>query len=253
MNADPKAALKDRARVVGWGVAIVAAVQAAGAYLAQNATGAVIAQLVIAEFGTGRLGVAWSDPLAPIPTGADIARRVGRGALFGASASVILIGAAVAARAAEMSVGPPGIAPLLVGVIVAACTAAREELLLRGLVLRALGPNASFAVRLAVCGLAGAAYRFGTDPGATVPAIGFACLSSVAFAGVWVRDRGAWLATGAHAAWAFVTGPVAHGALLDLRVTRDARDAWIALACAVFFAGSAISYARRNPSSIEAA
>ena len=70
MKADPKAALRDRARVVGWGIALAAAVQGAAAYLAQNHTGAVIAQVVIAEFGTGRLGVAWSDPLAPIQSGA---------------------------------------------------------------------------------------------------------------------------------------------------------------------------------------
>ena len=103
VKADPKAALRDRARVVAWGIGIVAAAQAVGAYLAQNHTGGVVAQVVIAEFGTGRLGVAWSDPLAPLPSATDIAKRALRGASFGASAAAILLGASLLAHAAAVS------------------------------------------------------------------------------------------------------------------------------------------------------
>jgi hypothetical protein len=253
VNADRKAALKDRARVVAWGIALAAAVQGASAYLAQNHTGVVIAQVVIAEFGTGRLGVAWSDPLAPLQTGADIARRALRGAGFGAAAAAILLGASVIARQATVASGTFGIAPLLVGLIISMCAAARDELMLRGLVLRALGPNASMPAKLLVCGLAGAAFRFGTQPDATVFAIAFAFASSIAFACLWLRDRGAWLAAGANAAFMFVTGPVAQGAILDVRAKTTLDGSIVALVCGVFFAGSAISYARRNPSSIESA
>jgi len=252
LKTDPKAALRDRARVVGWGIALAAAVQGAAAYLAQNHTGAVIAQVVIAEFGTGRLGVAWSDPLAPIQSGADLAKRAFRGAGFGAAAAAILVGASVIARAATVGPGTFGVAPLLVGLVISACSAARDELMLRGLVLRALGPNAKFPVQLLACGLAGAAFRFGTQPDATFAAIGFAFASSIAFACLWLRDRGAWLAAGANAAFTFVTGPLAQGTLLDVRATKSLDGSIVALVCGVFFAGSAISYARRNPSSIEA-
>ena len=252
MKADPKAALKDRARVAGWGIALVAAVQGAGAYLAQNHTGAVLAQVVIAEFGTGRLGVAWSDPLAPIPTGADLARRALRGAGFGAAAAAILLGASIMARAATVASGTFGVAPLIIGLLVSACAAVRDELMLRGLVLRALGPTAKLPVQLLVCGLAGAAFRFGTQADATPAAIVFAFASSIAFACLWLRDRGAWLAAGANAAFTFVTGPVAQGTILDVRSKTTLDGTIVALVCGVFFAGSAISYARRNPSSIGA-
>jgi hypothetical protein len=252
-DIDPKAALKDRARVAGWGIALVAAVQGASAYLAQNHTGAVIAQVVIAEFGTGRLGVAWSDPLAPIQSGTDIARRAFRGAGFGAAAAATLVGASIIARQATVAAGAFGIAPLLVGLIISACSAARDELMLRGLVLRALGPNAKMPAQLLVCGLAGAAFRFGTQPDATPFAIAFAFAASIAFACLWLRDRGAWLAAGANAAFTFVTGPVAQGAVLDVRSKTSLDGTIVALVCGVFFAGSAISYARRNPSSIGSA
>jgi hypothetical protein len=257
VKADPKAALKDRARVVGWGVAIAAAVQGAAAYLAQNHTGAVIAQVVIAEFGTSRLGVAWSDPLAPMQTGAELARRALRGVGFGAAAAVILLGASILAHVASVATGTFGVAPLLVGLVISVCAAARDELMLRGLVLRALGPNAKLPVQLFVCGLAGAAFRFGALTDATLAAtfasVAFSFAASVAFASLWLRDRGAWLAVGANAAFTFVTGPVAQGALLDVRTKTSLDGTIVAVVCGVFFAGSAISYAKRNPSSIGAA
>ncbi len=253
MNADPKAALKDRARVVGWGIALAAAVQGAAAYLAQNHTGAVIAQVVIAEFGTSRLGVAWSDPLAPIQSGADLAKRALRGAGFGAAAAAILLGASVIARVASVATGTFGIAPLLVGLAISVCAAVRDELMLRGLVLRALGPNAKLPIQLVACGLAGAAFRFGTQPDATPAAIAFSFAVSIAFACLWLRDRGAWLAAGANAAFTFVTGPIAQGAVLDVRTKATLDGTIVAVVCGVFFAGSAISYARRNPSSIGSA
>jgi hypothetical protein len=241
-----KAALRDRARVVAWGVALVAASQAVSAYLAQNHVGAVIAQLVIAEFGTGRLGVAWSDPLAAIPTAKAIGKRALRGASMGASAAVVLVGASVITRTASLGAGELGVAPLVVGLLVAMCTAARDELLLRGLVLRALGANASLAVRLGVCGLAGAAFRFGVDPSAPHLAFVFALLSSIACAALWTRDRGAWLAVSANAAFAFVTGPVVRGSLLDVRSSAPLDGTPIALVCGVFLAVSAVVYARRK-------
>ena len=42
-------------------------------------------------------------------------------------------------------------------------------------------------------------------------------LLSVCFAILWKRDRGAWLAWGAHLAWLWTIGPLTHGGLLDVR------------------------------------
>ena len=40
-------------------------------------------------------------------------------------------------------------------------------------------------------------------------------------AAVWVRDRGAWMAVGANAAWSWATGSVVHGGLLDVRFATE--------------------------------
>jgi hypothetical protein len=245
VKADARAALRDRARVVLWGVAILGVVQGAAQLLAQNHTGAVIAQVVVLEFGTGRLGVAWSDPLAPLPTGGDMARRAFRGAALGLAAAVVLTGASVMFRTASLERGSFGLSEIIVGLIVSVLLAARDELLLRGLVLRAVGASARLPVRLAVCGLAGAAYRFGTDPGASPAAIAFALLGSVALASLWLRDRGAWLAVGANAAFMFTTGPLAHGALVDVRTEASIDGSWVAVGCAAAFAISGVLLARR--------
>lgn len=221
---DPRAALRDRARVVGWGLALFAGVQALGMWLAKNHTGAVVAQLVLTEFGTGRLAIAWSDPLAPEPTTKVIARRAGLGGAIGASAAVVLLGAALALRHATIADVGLSISTLFVGAVVTAFAAARDELLLRGLVLRALGPRASVGLRLAVCAAAGVAYRFGTDPAATPWSLGVAALLAVGFSGLWIADRGAWLAWGANAAFSLVLGPLAQGAVLDVRAVGASLD-----------------------------
>jgi hypothetical protein len=241
-----KPELRERARIVLWGIAIIGAVQAAGAYLAQRHAAAVVVQLVIAEFGTGRLGVAWSDPLAPAPTGTMMTKRALRGAAFGAAAAVTLVGASVLAHAATLDVGMFGVAPILVGLVSCAATGARDELVLRGLVLRALGPRASMQSKLAVCAMAGVAWRFGIEPGASWSALAFSGLAAAALGALWLRDRGAWLAVGANAAFTFVTVTLAQGSLLDVRNKAGLDATSVAVVCAVFFAASAIAYAGRK-------
>lgn len=238
---DPRAALRDRARVVGWGLALFAGVQALGMWLAKNHTGAVIAQLVLAEFGTGRLAVAWSDPLAPEPTTRVIAKRAGLGAVIGASAAVVLLGAALAVRQATIADVGFSASTLLIGSVVTGASAARDELLLRGLVLRALGPRASVGLRLGVCAVAGIAFRFGTDGAATPWGLAVSGLMAVGFAALWISDRGAWLAWGAHAAFSLMLGPLAQGAVLDVRTVGAPLDAGpLGLAVAAAFAAFSV-------------
>lgn len=247
-KVDARAALRDRVRVVGWGVAIWTAILVAGAYLAQNHTGAVLAQIVIAEFGTGRLGVAWSDPLAPLPTAKAIAQRAGRGALLGAAAAVMLLGASIAVRSATLEIGSLSVASLVAGFVTSACVAARDELIAHGLVLRALGPTASFAVRIATGGAASAALHFGTRTNATWLSLAFALFAGVATTSLWLRDRGAWLAVSASTAFLYVTGPLSKGAILDVRAPVDLDASVVGLACAAVFCASAIVWARRKDS-----
>ena len=238
---DPRAALRDRARIVGWGLALFAGVQAIGMWLAKNHTGAVVAQLVLTEFGTGRLAIAWSDPLAPEPTTKVIARRAGLGLAIGASAAVVLLGAALALRRATIADVGLSISTLFVGAVVTAFAAARDELLLRGLVLRALGPRASMGLRLGVCAAAGVAYRFGTDASATPWGLAVSALLAVGFSALWIADRGAWLAWGANAAFSLVLGPLSQGAILDVRTAGAPLDAGpIALVVAAGFAAFSV-------------
>jgi hypothetical protein len=218
------AKLRDTARVVGWGLAIYAGAALVNAYLKQNPTGSLAVQAVVVEFGAGRLAVAWSDPRGPIPTLPRIGRRAGVGALLGAGAAALVILFATATHGATLASTTPTLSMLTLGLLIAGLTAMRDELLLRGVVLRALEQSAPAGVGLVVCGLAGAAATVGTALAAAGDSVVLpwhesliAGLMSVCFALLWKRDRGAWQAWGAHAAWLWITGPVAHGGLIDLR------------------------------------
>ncbi len=216
------AALRECAGIVGWGLAAFAAVQVAGQYLSHNHSGATAVQAVIAEFAAGKLAIAWSDPHAAVPTTVGIARRAGTGAAMGLGAAALVVAFALATRAASFAHNTPVVASAILGLILAGLVAMRDELLLRGLVLRALRPVAPPAVALFVCGLAGAAAEVGVltaagGPQALVVQAAASGCTATAFAALWQRDRGAWLAWGAHTAWVWTTGPLLGGGLLDLR------------------------------------
>jgi len=213
--------LGDTARRAGLAVALFGAAQIAAAVLAQNASGSAAVQAVIAEFGCARLGVAWSDPLAPMPTARAIAARALRGAAFGALAAGAIAAVAALARGARVSFSTAAAAQIVVGLLIACVAAVRDELILRGAVLRAFSQAVPLPAALAICGVAGAAAHYGTNGGGTAE-LAAAGLGAVALAALWVRDRGAWLAWGANAAFRFVTGPLLHGGLFDVR----AENAW---------------------------
>ncbi|CAN5538369.1 hypothetical protein BH09MYX1_BH09MYX1_07720 [soil metagenome] len=238
---DARVVLRDRARIVLWAIGLTTAVQAVGAFLQRNHVGAVVLQLVVTEFGVGRLGVAWSDPKAPEPSASAIARRIARGAAIGASAGVVTLGALVSLHLASIEVDAPSMSTLFVGAVVATFAAARDELLLRGLVLRALGPTVSLPFRLGVTALAGGAAAWGA--GASPIGIVAQLALALAFTSLWIVDRGAWIATAAHAVLAILLGPVASGGLIDVRTLSHATldETPIAL---VVFAGTA-AYAVR--------
>ncbi len=225
MSVPGKAAAKETARVGLLGLAIYAGVQLIARVLEHNATGALGAQFVLAEAGLGKLGVAWSDPHAPIATTRQIAARAMKGARYGATVAAAGIAIGLATRTLTRDNAPPSLSPLLLGTLVAAASAARDELLLRGLPLRLIEPlRASLGKHASAAGLllvaaAGVAARFGT-PDASAPELIFAGASAVALGGVWLRDRGVWMAWGANAAFAMLAGPLVRGGLVDLRAAR---------------------------------
>ncbi len=138
-SRDPIAAptLKDAAKVAGWGLVFWGAVQFATIVFARNATAAVAVQAALAEWGAGRLAIAWSDPLAPIPSWQQIARRVGRGAALGGGVACLVVATALVTHVAQVAERSLGVGLLSIGLVVSLLTAARDELLFRGVVLRA--------------------------------------------------------------------------------------------------------------------
>jgi len=220
---DPTAApsVPEARRVVGWGLAFWGASQLAGAVFSNNATALVAVQAALAEWGAGRIGITWSNPLAAMPTGQAIARRVGLGAAMGAAAAAGVVGLALATGGAAMAPASPGFGSLAVGLVVAVLASVRDELFLRGVVLRATRGLLPAWASLAACGAAAAAGRFGAE-GVVDLSLLVAGLRGVALGSVWVRDRGAWVAVGASAAWAWTLQSIVHGGLLDVRFGTEA-------------------------------
>jgi hypothetical protein len=220
---DPTAAptLGESAKVAVWGLAFWSAAQFAVVVFARNATAAVAVQAALAEWGAGRMTIAWSDPLAPVPTWQQIAGRAGRGAALGGGAACVLVAVALATHAAQ--VAERSLAPglLAIGLIVSLLAAARDELLLRGVVLRTTRGLLPWWASLLACGASAAAARYGLE-GALGMGVVVEALRGLALGALWLGDRGAWMAVGANAAWTWTLGSVVGGGLLDVRFTGGA-------------------------------
>jgi hypothetical protein len=196
--------LKESGRVLLWGLTMVAAVDFVGSWLHERPTGAAAVQLAIAEYGAGKLGIAWSPPDTVSPTPASIAKRALRGAVLGAGAAAILWGVGVATKTLAFRLSAPSIAEIGVGLIVATLVAARDELLLRGLLIRMLAPWTKGTLVLVACAAAGVARGWFLDGMTPNAGIAAGC-GAIALACVWLVDRGAWMAVGANAAFLFAS------------------------------------------------
>lgn len=208
--------MRDAAKVVGWGLVFWAGVQLAAAVFSRNATAAVAVQAALAEWGAGRIAIAWSDPGAPAPSWNAIGARAGRGAAIGVLAAALVVGVALLAHRASLASSPPSVGLLAVGLVVALLGAVRDELLLRGVVLRATHGLLPTWAALLVCGGAAAAARFGVE-GALGLVLAGEAIKGVVLGAIWVKDRGAWMAVAANTAWTWTIGSVVGGGLLDVR------------------------------------
>lgn len=208
--------MREAAKVVGWGLVLWAGVQLAALIFTRNATAAVAVQAALAEWGAGRLAIAWSDPNTPAPPWSAIGARAGRGGAIGAAAAALVVGIALLAHHATRASSPPSLGLLAVGFIVSVLAAVRDELLLRGVVLRATHGLLPTWAALLVCGAAAAAARFGVE-GAVGLVLAGEAIKGIVLGGLWVRDRGAWMAVAANTAWTWTMGSVVGGGLLDIR------------------------------------
>ncbi len=206
-------------RTAAWGLAIYTATRVVAVVLASASMASAVAQAIAAEWGAGRLGVTWSDAHAPPPSSGKMARRAVIGAAAGAIAAAVLLALAAATGAAlvEKTEGALPWSLVAVGLVTAGLNAMRDELILHGVTLRALSSVASPLARSLACGVTSAAAALG-EPSANVQAVLAHLLLGIALGSLWVRDRGAWMAWGAHTAWLFVVGTLFGGGLADTRV-----------------------------------
>jgi hypothetical protein len=225
VGPEASAKLRDAAKVIAWGLLLYGAVLLVGAKLQAKALGSLALQMVIAEWGAGRLAVAWSDPAADAPTNAAVAGRAGRGAALGLLAASWVVAFALATHGLVAHGNAPGLGQLGMGIVAAGLIAARDELLLRGVVIRAFRSTCPTLALLLVCGGAGAAAEYGLIAGegsASATRLAIAGLAGLVFAALWLVDRGGWMAFGAHTAWTTATGALIHGGGFDLRSSMTA-------------------------------
>ena len=216
--AESRAAAASSWRVALWGIAIFAGTRIVALLLESASLPAAVAQAVIAEWGTGRLGVSWSDPKAPIPTSNAIARRAGLGAAIGVVAAGMVVAFLASTQAIMLERVSPHAAGIIVALVTAGLYAMRDELLLHGLVVRSLVSVPSPVVKVVACGITSAAAAYG-EIGASAPrAVLVQGLLGMVFGALWVRDRGAWPAWGAHTAWLFTTSFLMQGGIFESRV-----------------------------------
>jgi hypothetical protein len=215
MNEGPSP-LASAARNVGLGLALWGGLQLVAFAFPRNPTATLAIQAALAEWGAGAIGVAWSDPLSPSPSWKAVGGRVAGAAAIGSAAAALTVAVALAMHAASLAGASPSAGPLAIGLLLAALTAVRDELVLRGVVLRAMGDLLGMPLVILLCGGVAAAARLGLD-GAITLGVAAEAFRGVALASLWVHGRGAWMAFGANTTWTFLLGSALRGAALDIR------------------------------------
>jgi hypothetical protein len=216
--AESRAAAASASKVVGWGIAIFAGTRLAALLLETASLPAAVAQAVIAEWGAGRLGVSWTDPTTPLPTMSMIGRRAGIGAAVGIVTAAVVVGFLATTGAVLLERAHPSASAIVIALVTAGLYAMRDELLLHGLTLRALVSVEQPIAKVLACGVTSAAAAYGELGGSSPRAIVAQGFLGIVFGALWVRDRGAWPAWGAHTAWLFTTGALMQGGIFEARV-----------------------------------
>jgi hypothetical protein len=209
-----------------WGLVMFAGCRLIEIFLEAQSMAMAVGQVVLVEWGSARLGILWSAPDSET-TGLKAARRAALGAAFGLAASLVLF-AVLAASHALSTQGVTNVeaAVLVLGFASAALGAWRDELLLHGVTLRALGGPAEkdFAGavgKILACGVTSAGAALGRSD-ATARTVFSAALLGVLFGALWLRDRGAWQPWAANTAFRFVTGTLLSGGLVHGRLADNA-------------------------------
>lgn len=210
---------KAAVRTAAMGLGVYGAARILGIVFASASMASSVGQAIVAEWGAGRLGVTWSDAHAPPPSTGRMAKRALVGAGIGAATAMVVVALAWATRGALVEATAGGVpwSLVVVGLVTSGLHAMRDELVLHGITLRALTSVGSPVARALACGLTSAGAALG-DPSATPRSVAVQLLLGVVLGALWVKDRGAWMAWGAHTAWLFVIGTLLGGGIADMRV-----------------------------------
>lgn len=194
-------------------------------FLEAQATASAVGQAVLVEWAASRLGVVWTDSKTEQPK-AVIAKRMGVGAMLGFGTAAALIFVLLLSRGASMeAVAAIPLSMIVIGLITAGLHAWRDELLIHGVALRALGlwdpgdqsgrPHDIF--RVVACGVTSAGAALGRSD-ASARTVMVATALGMIFGSLWVRDRGAWMPWTAHTAFRFTTDTLIAGGIVQFRL-----------------------------------
>lgn len=204
-------------RVAGGGLLLSFATHLVARLLETRSMAATVLSAVMAEWGARRLGVTWTDDAPTDAPQRSLARRILVGAGLGAGAIGAVAAFASATGAVVFDRTNLAVSVLVMGLVTALFDAMREEMLLRGVVLRALGASPSPLFRVVATGVVSAAATLGT-PDVAPERVVVGLVLGLFFGALWVRDRGAWMAWAAHAAWLFGQGLLLQGGMFRVHL-----------------------------------
>jgi len=214
--------------VAVWGLVLFGACRLLDIFLEAQATASAVGQAVLVEWGTSRLGVVWTSP-DETPSAKDAMRRGAIGLGVGLAVATVLVGLLVVSGGARLEpVSTIALPVLVIGLVTAGLHAWRDELLLHGVTLRALGmfekgdrPSAQDLFRVVACGVTSAGAALGRSD-ASARSIVVATLLGVVFGALWVRDRGAWMPWAAHTGFRFAIDTLLAGGVTQARLATNA-------------------------------
>jgi membrane protease YdiL (CAAX protease family) len=224
---------------LAWLLGTAAALQAAEMLFSRFIMAVAISGAVIADVASTWAGVRWDQGTKR--AWKEALGRIGAGA--GVAAAVVAVTFAVGAvmGRVEVQAGAPSVGIFLV-VLRSAAIAVRDELVFRGIpIVAAERAGVPAVAARGFAALAGAA-SIALLPGASAASLVLAAATGWLFATLWQRDRGAWSAVGAHAAWALLTGALLRGGVVDMAFKEgnlvlgpraSGAPAWIAAGVAV--------------------
>ncbi|MEP7124764.1 MAG: CPBP family glutamic-type intramembrane protease [Byssovorax sp.] len=238
---------------LAWLLGTAAALQAAEMLFSRFVMAVAIAGAVVADVASTWAGVRWDE--GEKRAWKDAVGRLAAGAGVAAAVVFATFAAGAALGRVDIKAGAPSIGIFLV-VLRCAAVAVRDELIFRGIPLVAAArAGVPALVARGFAALASTA-SMASLAGVSAASLVLGAASGWLFATLWQRDRGAWSAVGAHAAWTLLTGALLRGGIVDMAFKEgnfglgpraSGAPAWIAAAVAVV---AAVVVSRRPASRV---